>query len=161
MLNHPWYRAIKSFIWRTKPHYRDNNTKINEIWWNFFSPKKCFSLELCNWYNTNFEWNFLYLVDLSVFKPWCFEARKGQLLGFLFLQRSILKKFFWVMWCNDLWDKFSGKIIYLYRYKRFFPYLTLDSDGIERGNNGGSIFFTQKYADKWPTLFRKKRENSN
>lgn len=61
------------------------------------------------------------------------------------------------MWCNDLWNKFSGKIIYLYRYKRFFPYLTLDSDGIERGNNGGSIFFTQKYADKWPTLFRKKK----
>lgn len=61
------------------------------------------------------------------------------------------------MWCNDLWNKFSGKIIYLYRYKRFFPYLTLDSGGIERGNNGGSIFFTQKYADKWPTLFRKKK----
>lgn len=44
------------------------------------------------------------------------------------------------MWCNDLWNKFSGKIIYLYRYKRYFPYLTLDSDGIERGNNGDQYF---------------------
>lgn len=160
MLNHPWYRAIKSFIWRTKPHYRDNNTKINEIWWNFFSPKKCFSLELCNWYNTNFEWNFLYLVDLSsnhdVLRP-----GRVNYWGSYSYKEVFKKKFFWVMWCNDLWNKFSGKIIYLYRYKRFFPYSTLDSDGIERGNNGGSIFFTRKYADKWPTLFRKKRENSN
>lgn len=42
----------------------------------------------------------------------------------------------------------------------FFSYSTLDTNGIERDMNEGSILFAWKYADKCQ-LYLKNRENSN
>lgn len=52
--------------------------------------------------------------------------------------------------------EFSSKI----DVKVFLSYSTLDSNGIEKDMDEGSILFAWKYADKCQ-LYLKNRENSN